>query len=77
MDPSILFRTPKKSSYRQLKNKVEKFQRERQANKKAQSKGRFGGKIHRLGYNERVDLDYGANFLYTGSLYFGESKQEM
>ena len=82
MDPSILFSTPKKSSYRQLKNKVEKFQRERQANKKAQSKGNNKFGAHRLGQtiNEnqiKLDLTYGFDYLYQGSIFVGESNMEM
>lgn len=43
----------------------------------AEQTSKFGAASHRLGINDKVDLTYGADFLYTGSMYIGESDQRM
>ena len=59
----MLFRSETPSK-RELADKVSQFKRKQLMKK--QSKGRFGGKLHRLGYDERIDLSYGPEFLYSG-----------
>ena len=44
---------------------------------KTKSKGKFGGKLHRLGFDERGNVSYGEDLLYSGSFYLGENSQEM
>jgi hypothetical protein len=43
----------------------------------ADQQSKFGGRKHRLGLNDRVPITYGIGYLYTGSIYVGESDQEM
>ena len=79
MDTSLLWRT-EKSSYRELRDKVDQHVKKQQMKK--QSKGRFGGSSHRLGQpvndnDIKLDLVYGFDYLYSGSLYVGESNMEM
>mmetsp|Transcript_11215 Transcript_11215/g.15120 ORF Transcript_11215/g.15120 Transcript_11215/m.15120 type:complete len:110 (-) Transcript_11215:1150-1479(-) len=49
---------------------------------KKQSKGRLGGGSHRLGQavsenDIKLDLVYGFDYLYSGSIYVGESNMEL
>ena len=43
----------------------------------AEMKKKFGSSNHRLGLNDKVPLLHGFDYLYKGSMYIGESDQEM
>ena len=79
MDTSKLF-TTEKASYRELRNKVDQYKRKEKMKK--QSKGRFGSSTRHLGQpvndnDIKLDLVYGFDYLYSGSIFLGESNMEM
>jgi len=60
-----------------LKSKVQQYKAQQARDQRRKDSQKFGGKKHKLGFNDRVSINNYKNSLYYGKLYLGEQFSEM